>query len=157
QVEEQEIAAELIGEGAHQRILLWEAAEGGTGIWERLLQERGSFAEVAREALRITHFDPETGEPDPAWTGRCAVACYDCLLSYTNQIAHRHLNRHVVRDYLFALTRADTLATTATRDYAEHYRWLGERIDPASSLERGFIDYLYDHQLRLPDRAQDRP
>ena len=53
------------------------------------------------------------------------MACYDCLLSYSNQIAHRHLDRHLVRDYLLAFTKADTLATTATRDYAEQYRWLG--------------------------------
>ncbi|MGQ9687399.1 MAG: hypothetical protein ACUVXF_01215 [Desulfobaccales bacterium] len=33
QVEEQEVAVELIGRGDHQRLLLWEAAEGGTGVW----------------------------------------------------------------------------------------------------------------------------
>ena len=34
---------------------------------------------------------------------------------------------------------------------------MGAAWSPASSLEKPFIDYLYEHQLRLPDRAQDRP
>jgi hypothetical protein len=62
QVEEQEVAVELIGEGDQQRLLLWEAAEGGTGVWERIVSDPGSFATIAREALRVCHFDPETGE-----------------------------------------------------------------------------------------------
>lgn len=36
QVEEQEIGAELIGQGGRRRLLFWEAAEGGIGVWERL-------------------------------------------------------------------------------------------------------------------------
>ena len=40
QVEEQEIAVELIGEESERRILLWEASEGGTGVWPRLLGDR---------------------------------------------------------------------------------------------------------------------
>ena len=157
QVEEQEVAVELIGKDAHQRLLLWEAAEGGTGVWERMLTEPRSFAEVAAEALRVCHFDPTTGEPDPLWTDRCAVACYDCLLSYSNQLEHRAINRHLVRDYLLAMTRAEVVAGPAERSYEEQYQWLRERIDPASTLEREFLDYLYAHQLRLPDHAQYRP
>ncbi|HLI50744.1 MAG TPA: DUF1998 domain-containing protein [Thermomicrobiaceae bacterium] len=157
QVEEREIEVELIGEGEHQRILLWEAAEGGTGVWERLTQEPNGFARVAREALRICHFDPETGEADPAWTERCAAACYDCLLSYSNQLQQRLIDRYTVRDFLLALTGSETVAATAGRDYDEHYQWLCERIDPASRLEREFVDYLYQHRLRLPDHAQYRP
>lgn len=157
QVEEQEIAVELIGTGEHQRLLLWEAAEGGTGVWERMLDDPRSFAEVAREALRVCHFDPTSGAPDPAWAERCAVACYDCLLSYANQLEQRAINRHRVRDYLLALTTAELRLATAGRDYEEQYRWLRERTDPASPLERQFLDYLYEHKLRLPDHAQYRP
>jgi len=103
QVEEQEVAVELIGRDENQRLLLWEAAEGGTGVWDRLMEDRYAFADVAREALRICHFDPKTGAPMPEWTERCGVACYDCLLSYANQGQHRRLDRHVVRDYLLHL------------------------------------------------------
>jgi len=59
-VEENEVAVELIGEGEQQRLLLWEGAEGGTGVWKRILGDPGAFADVAREALRVCHVDPET-------------------------------------------------------------------------------------------------
>ncbi len=157
QVEEQEVAVELIGRDDNQRLLLWEAAEGGTGVWDRLLDDRHAFADVAREALRICHFDPKTGLPDPAWTERCGVACYDCLLSYANQGDHRRLSRHLVRDYLMRLARSEALPLGDERDYDARYRWLAERLDPASTFETRVLDYLHDHRLRLPDQAQYVP
>jgi len=157
QVEENEIAVELIGQGEHQRLLLWEAAEGGTGVWERILDDPGAFAEVAREALRVCHFDAETGEDDAEWRERCTVACYDCLLSYRNQREHRLLNRYHVRDYLLALARGLALAATGARGYDEQYQWLRERADPASTFEWAFVDHLFARKLLLPDEAQHRP
>ncbi|MGH2531574.1 MAG: DEAD/DEAH box helicase [Thermomicrobiales bacterium] len=157
QVEESEVAIELIGEGSHLRLLLWEAAEGGTGVWERMLEEPDSFAEVAKEALQVCHFDPETGEPDAEWGRRCKYACYDCLLSYSNQLEHRFLNRHLVKDYLRELATSRVQSATAGRPYDEQYRWLLDRIDPASSLEREFVAFLHAEKLRLPDFAQHRP
>ncbi len=62
QIEEQEIAVSRIGKGAERRILFWEAAEGGNGIWPRLLEEPTAVAQVAKEALSVCHFDTETGE-----------------------------------------------------------------------------------------------
>jgi hypothetical protein len=121
QVEEQEIAVELIGEGEHERPLLWEAAEGGTGVWERMLADPDSFATVAREALRICHFNLETGETLAGWAERCAVACYECLLSYRNQSDHRYLDRHLVRDYLLALAVVKMVHGTVSRGYDEQY------------------------------------
>jgi len=157
QVEEQEVAIELIGHGDHQRLLLWEAAEGGTGVWERLLQDKKAFAEIAREALIICHFNPLTGEEEKDWIGRCGPACYDCLLSYANQMDHRYLDRWKVRDYFLLLTQAEITPSTEGRDYEAQYLWLGQRIDPASPLERQFLDHLYQNKLRLPDYAQYCP
>ena len=157
QVEEQEVALELIGQGGHQRILLWEAAEGGTGVWDRLLRAKQSFPELAKEALRICHFDPDTGEEDAQWVGVCGSACYDCLLSYANQIHHRHLDRYAVRDYLLQLTQAEVMLINGRRSYQEQYDWLTQRIDPASSLESEFLDFLFHQNLRLPDFAQYCP
>jgi hypothetical protein len=157
QVEEGEIAVELIGEGENQRLLLWEAVEGGTGIGERLLHDRDAFAAMAREALRVCHFDPDTGEADPDWTDRCGDACYDCLLSYSNQGVHRHLDRHLVRDYLVALSRAGFTPGGDGRDYDQQFERLMAVTDPASRLERDFLIYLHDSRLRLPDAAQVRP
>ncbi|MCC6421436.1 MAG: DUF1998 domain-containing protein, partial [Gemmataceae bacterium] len=156
QVEEREVEVELIGREANQRLMLWEAAEGGTGVWDRMMDDPASFAQVAKEALRICHFD-ERGEPDPAWTSRCGRACYDCLLSYGNQREHWLLDRHLIREYLAALAASTMPPATATRPYDEQFAWLAERIDPASSLEREFLAFLRENRLRLPDAAQTRP
>ena len=69
QIEEQELSAELIGERAHRRILLWELAEGGIGVAERLLAGTDAIPDLARAALgsstaiptpaRITPIGPE--------------------------------------------------------------------------------------------------
>ncbi len=157
QVEEQEVAVELIGREEHQRILLWEAAEGGIGLWERLLADGAACRALARCALVLIHHDPETGKDDPRWADRCPAACYDCLLSYSNQQDHRYLDRTLVGEYLWMLAHADKAPADGRRTYTEQYQWLCERIDPASSFERKFLNYLYRNRIRLPDHAQYRP
>lgn len=157
QVEEQEIAVEIIGRGEHRRILFWEAAEGGIGIWERLVDDPDVMKLLARRALSVLHFDPDTGEPEPEWNSRCSAACYDCLLSYSNQLDHKFLDRFVVADFLLTLSRSDVQAEGVGRSPDEQYEWLLERIDPASSLEREFLDTLYEAGAKLPDLAQHRP
>jgi very-short-patch-repair endonuclease len=157
EVEEQEIAAELIGEGDYHRIILWEAAEGGVGIWERLINEPASIAEVARKALELCHFRSDTGEELPEWKDKCGPACYECLLSYSNQLEHRRIDRRKIRDFLLELTRLRLVETKDGRSRDEQYQWLSESIDPASSFEREFLDYLYKNGHRLPDFAQYQP
>lgn len=157
QVEEQEIATEIIGQEENQRILLWEAAEGGIGIWERLVEDLKAFAELARCGLSIIHHDPDTGEQVAGWADRCTAACYDCLLSYSNQPDHRHINRHLIHDYLRMLAGSEVVLGAVGRSYDEQYQWLCEQVDPASSFERDFLDYLHRNALRLPDHAQHRP
>jgi Domain of unknown function (DUF1998) len=62
-LEDNELAAEPLPSRYDRRlILLYESAEGGAGVLRRLLDDPGAFARVAAEALRICHFDPETGE-----------------------------------------------------------------------------------------------
>jgi superfamily II DNA/RNA helicase len=156
QIEEQEIQVELIGAGRQRRIILWEAAEGGIGVWERLIEEPAAFAGLARTALDLLHFDPATGEEKPAWIEKCVAACYDCLLSYANQLDHRHLDRHQVCDYLLRLARSGPV-NAGGRTYDEQYAWLRERTEPASSFERSLLDHLYERKLRLPDLAQHTP
>lgn len=72
------------------------------------------------------------------------------ILRYANQLDHRHLDRHHVRDYLLRLTRSAPRPATG-RSYDEQYAWLRDRTDPASSLEREFLECLYQRKLRLPD------
>jgi hypothetical protein len=157
QVEEQEVAVELIGRDEHQRILLWEAAEGGTGVWDRILNEKRSFAEIAKEALRICHFDPATKEEIQDQAEPCGLACYDCLLSYANQMDHRFINRKAVKDFLLELGQTEIISAPRVRTYEEQYQWLSQRLDPASPLEKEFLDYLHTSKLRLPDFARYCP
>ena len=157
QVEEQEVGAELIGQGEHRRLLLWEEAEGGTGIWERLAREPRALAEVARQALALCHFDPDTGEDaNEHDSTKCAVACYECLLTYSNQLHHRHIDRRLLPEFLRLLASATTFPVEE-RNPDEQYQWLEGLIDPNSSLEREFLRFLRDSQIRLPDNAQNRP
>ena len=157
QVEQQEIAVESIGEGTEARLLYWEAAEGGNGVWQRLVDNSDALARVAEEALKVCHFDAVTGEELSGWKDICSRACYDCLLSYSNQPYHAIINRHTIKDYLLALTKSVTAKQTAERSYDEQYAWLNERRDQNSSLEATFLKLLYDTRRRLPDRAQYRP
>jgi hypothetical protein len=156
QVEEQEITVCRIGEKEERRILFWEAAEGGNGIWARLLEYPTVVAAVATEALKICHFDPETGE-DIVEDHSCSRACYRCLLSYANQMDHPRLDRFLIRDYLLGLNQAVTTRKAKGRTYEEQYQSLQEKRDPNSSLESEFLSVLYASKHRLPDRAQYRP
>jgi hypothetical protein len=155
QVGEQELSSERVGAEEHRSVLFWEAAEGGLGVLERLVEDPSSLAGVAREALGIAHFSPEGEDLRPPEDAEgCARACYDCLLSYYNQRDHPLLDRHQVRELLLRLTRGGVQRQHGARSYDEQYQWLMERTDPASELERRFLEHLHQAGLRLPDYAQ---
>jgi very-short-patch-repair endonuclease len=154
QVEEQELASERIGISTSRSILLWEAAEGGAGVLTRLVEDADALPRVAREALAICHFDPATGAQVPGAVESCAVACYDCLLSYANQPEHEILNRHIIKDFLLRLAGGTTRQGRGPRNYDAHYTWLRGLTDTRSDLERNFLDHLYRTGRRLPDSAQ---
>ena len=157
QVEEQEVGAELIGQEEHRRLLFWEESEGGTGVWERLAREPDALANVARQALELCHFDPETGRDARGHDStKCAVACYECLLTYSNQLNHRHIDRRLLSDFLCLLSSATT-TQERERDRDGQYQWLQSIGDPNSALEREFLRFLYDNGVQLPDNAQNRP
>ena len=124
QVEEQEVAVDVIGREENKRLLFWEAAEGGIGVWERLVQAPRGFSDLAEHALDITHFDPISGAERDGWAERCTAACYDCLLSYSNQLDHRLLDRHLISDYLLRLRQSKLAPPEDGRRYDEQYRWL---------------------------------
>jgi superfamily II DNA/RNA helicase len=154
QIEESELASELIGEGDHRAILFWEATEGGVGVLKRLLEDRDAIARIAQEALDRLHFDTDTLEdlqPD-----ECPCACYECLLSYSNQYHHSLLDRHKAKEPLSILLDSTVQPQKEGRSYEEHYRWLRSLTDSRSDLERKFIDHLYKTKCRLPDDAQKK-
>lgn len=106
QLEDDELNAELLGNGPPYRMLIWEATEGGAGVLRRLVEEPDALARVAAEALRICHVNPASGEDRADDAGECTRACYRCLLSYSNQPHHGQLDRQLIRDVLRGLSRA---------------------------------------------------
>lgn len=156
QVEESELGSERIGQDDHRAILIWEASEGSLGVLRHLAADQTAVATVARNALELLHFDPMGNDLRPAADEAhgCSHACYDCLLSYYNQIDHLRLNRHLVRDHLLELAHSTTRVGSGERDYEAHYQYLREQTDLQSDLERYFLDYLRQTGRRLPDHAQ---
>ncbi len=165
QLEDSELTSQPLPDlGEQGRMLLAESAEGGAGVLRRLVAEPRAIARAAIRALEICHFDPDTGEDlgGPKSAGetegaageieRCALGCYDCLLSYYNQFEHSSIDRTSVRDLLLALAGATTATGAAGRTSDEALDWLAAFAE--SSLERKFIDWLSEHGFRLPDRAQ---
>jgi superfamily II DNA/RNA helicase len=156
QLEDSELTSDVLPDPAERgRFLFTESAEGGAGVLRRLVLEPSALAEIARMALERCHFDPDTAEDldhAPGATERCEKACYDCLLSYSNQLDHALIDRHAVRDLLQELAGAVTTAGSGGRTRAESRTLLDELAD--SSLERQFVDWLDDRGHRLPDRAQ---
>jgi ATP-dependent helicase YprA (DUF1998 family)/very-short-patch-repair endonuclease len=156
QLEDNELATELLPAGDAPRVLLlYESAEGGAGVLRRLLDDPGAFAQVAKKALEICHFDPATGEDrrrsSPA-AEECEAACYDCLMHYANQPVHRILDRQAIKDVLLRMScgRADTAPGVQSR--ADHLTTLGRLA--GSDLERRWLAYLDARGLRLPTHAQ---
>lgn len=156
QLEDSELDSEMLPDDQERgRTLFTESAEGGAGALRRLITEPQALARVAKKALEICHFDPETGadlDHAPGATERCERACYDCLLSYSNQLDHSVIDRHSVGQLLLALSRAAVVAGAGGRNRSEQRDLLKNVSD--SSLERAFVDWLDDHGYRLPDRAQ---
>ncbi len=130
------------------RILFYEAAEGGAGVLRRLLN-REKFNEVVREALEVAHYDPETGEDRK---DACEAACYDCLLSYYNQPDHEILDRRRVRDPLLALREATLSLSSGPQTRTDRLNSLKEQTE--TNLEKEWLDFIEEKGLRLPTYAQ---
>lgn len=157
QLEENEIAVEPIPGRTKRRLLLfYEAAEGGAGILRRIVDEPTALAEVAKEALALCHFDPVSGqdlEKAPRSKEKCEAACYDCLMSYTNQPDHKLLDRKLIRDILLAMTRTAVRTAPAALPRAEHMQRMMNQA--GSSLEKEWLTVVDRSNFRLPSRAQE--
>jgi len=156
QLEDNELAVEPLPDPDDRRmILLYESAEGGAGVLRRLVDEPQALSSVAKEALLLCHFDPETGEDNrraPGAIEDCEAACYDCLLSYSNQRDHNLLDRQSIRDFLLSLENARVNASPTVFPRAEQLIRLKNLSQ--SSLERKWLDYLEQRNLNLPSGGQ---
>ncbi len=162
QVNESELASEIIGEGKNKSILYWEAAEGGIGVLERLIDEKNAISKISKKALEICHFKHDGTERDEH--NDCSFACYRCLLTYYNQRDHDILDRHLIKDILLKLYKPSVNKSNTDDNLSEN------QINPKSNkdqkiykyddiynmcktdIERGFLELLNEHGFKLPDR-----
>lgn len=136
-------------------ILLYEAAEGGAGVLRHLAEDPAALARVARQALELCHFDPDTGDDRhhaPGAVEDCEAACYDCLMSYSNQPDHAALDRMLIRNYLLSLVGASVATSPSAASRGEHLQTLINLSQ--SKLEREWLKVVHDQHFRLPDTAQ---
>ncbi len=155
QLEDTELAAEpLPRRDERRRILFYESAEGGAGILRQLVSDPTKWKEVIHRALEICHFDPATGDDQGGKAGResCTAACYDCLMSYLNQMDHRQLDRHAILPLLLAWKDAAVEASPVPIPREDHRAALLAQCD--SDLERRWLTWLEERGHRLPARGQ---
>jgi serine/threonine protein kinase/very-short-patch-repair endonuclease len=155
ELEDSELSSELLppDDGPRERMLFTEAAEGGAGVLRLMQSEPGALARAAAEALSICHFRPDgtdLGGPHPDRS--CALGCYECLLTYGNQLNHAAINRHLIRDLLLRLAGAQAQTTGRGESRSEQLARLSTQSE--STEEVRFLTWLKEHGLRLPDEAQ---
>jgi serine/threonine protein kinase/superfamily II DNA/RNA helicase len=155
ELEDNELSSELLppDDGPRNRMLFTESAEGGAGVLRVLQSDPAALARAAAEALAIAHFDPagnDLGGPHP--DRPCARGCYECLLTYGNQLDHRFIDRHSARDLLLRIAHVQVHATGRGESRTEQLDRLVSLSE--STLESTFLRWLKDHGLRLPDEAQ---
>lgn len=157
QLEDSELSAEALPDRKNRNLILfYESSEGGAGVLKRLMSSPDELSAVAKEALKLCHFDEgkdwaDLGGPEGV-DERCEAACYHCLMSYGNQLDHELLDRKKIRDLLvkLALGRAEISSSTDTR---------GKHLDnllklSGSKLEKEWLALLEEHSLHLPTKGQ---
>jgi ATP-dependent helicase YprA (DUF1998 family) len=154
QLEDNELVAEILPEGNDPvSILFYESVEGGAGILRQLVENTKAIPEVAEEAIRICHFDLNSGQDlGHKLAETCVTACYECLMNYNNQSVHNDLDRHIIKDYLFKLYRATIQKSPTHATAKEHVDYLKRLCD--SELEKKWIDELLKYCYNLPNKAQ---
>jgi very-short-patch-repair endonuclease len=151
QLESRELAAEALPSSKDRKeILFYEASEGGAGVLRQLVEDPKVIPRLAREALEICHFNPDTLEDTAG--DRCGKACYSCLLDYGNQPDHLLLNRFAIRDVLSQLMSATCKPAGGMGTRAERLAALRAKCD--SKLEKTWLELLEEWSLRLPTHAQ---
>ena len=155
-MEPDELAASALPSADDRRLLFfYEAAEGGAGVLRQVAEEPSALADIARTALEICHFNPDTGQDlaaDPNNNIQCEAACYDCLLEYGNQPDHTHIDRKRIVEVLQTLMRSITRSSGGPRGRLDHLDELMRVCD--SQLEPRWLQLLADTNLRLPSHAQ---
>jgi very-short-patch-repair endonuclease len=151
QVESNEMSVSLMGTAEEPNILIFESAEGSLGVIAQLVKDIRYFKKLIQTAYNICHFNKTEEEQI-----RFGVASYADLLSFYNQRDHKKIDRYIIKGVLETLMNADVEIKRSSlfRDYDNQYNEILQNIDPKSSTELKFVQYLYNHKLRLPDYTQ---
>ena len=156
ELEDNELSAESLPSRDNRKsILFYESTEGGAGVLKRVIDVTG-FKRVIKEAIELCHFDPISFEDllkSPHAKEPCEAACYDCLMSYSNQTDHELLDRKAIIDILISLLSSNLSRSSSEFSRAEHYERL--RKLAGSDLELKWLDYIYKGGLILPTHAQE--
>jgi very-short-patch-repair endonuclease len=156
QLEDRELATEALpGPDDRQQILLYESAEGGAGVLRRLVEDPRALPAVARLALEIAHFNPDSGKDEGIATATresCEAACYDCLLSYFNQRDHRLVDRHLLPEVLIPGLTASVRTSPAPMPREDQLARLLNLCQ--SELEKKWVRMIDRMGLKLPSHAQ---
>ncbi len=155
ELEDSELVSELLPpvDGDRDRMLFMEAAEGGAGVLRLLQSDPHALAKAAVEALDICHFAPDgTDRGGPHPDRLCARGCYECLLTYGNQLDHAAIDRHRINDLLLRFATGWALATGRGESRSEQLTRLSDQAD--SSLETDLLAWLKARGYRLPDDSQ---
>jgi very-short-patch-repair endonuclease len=153
QLESRELASEALPSSRDRKeILFYESSEGGAGVLRQMVEDPSVIPRLARQALEICHFDPDTLADTAA--DRCGKACYECLLDYGNQPDHLLLDRYLIRDLLAQLAQATCRPAGGMGSRAERMDKLRAKCD--SKLEKKWLDTLDGLMLRPPSDAQHR-
>ena len=154
QIEGSEIGADVMGEEKVPNVLIYENAEGSLGVLERLVVEPASYHAVVKRAYEICY--GRTTQLSDEELAKLAPADYSNLLNYYNQPYHQLIDIHKIYNTLCLMMDADIEVRNAgqLRSYDKQYEELEAARDHNSSTEYEFLKYLYEHKLRLPDKAQ---
>ncbi|MDC3284697.1 DEAD/DEAH box helicase [Opitutales bacterium] len=156
QLEPSELAVESLPNPSSRKVLsFYEAAEGGAGVLRQVVTDPSAVSKIARVALELCHYDPDTGEdlgPQVRNGEGCEAACYDCLLDYGNQRDHRELDRSLIKDLLLFLSKSQVSMNAGVLSRESHVSKLYEMCD--SKLEKKWLKLVEERNHRLPDEAQ---
>lgn len=154
QLESGEISVDALPRASRRNhLLLYESSEGGAGVLRALAADSEVMRRIAKAALVLCHYDPETGE-DKGLHHRdgCEAGCYDCLLDYGNQLDHLQIDRKVIAPFLRRLAGCVLEPLREALDGNDPWHRMRALCD--SELEKRFLDLLQRRGYPPPDNAQ---
>lgn len=158
QLEQGEVLGEPLPNRDNRRtVLIYEATEGGAGVLKRLVEDTGAISRVAIEALKLMHFEDidktihqyrsnqETTRSSitlKSSDDSCVHGCYQCLLSYYNQLDHEIIerNRPEVVQFLVDLACGELVTQSSESPKVE-----------ANSIEGKWLQKFLNENLPVPD------